>query len=208
MHARQSMLTPFALMVLAVVALQPAIASAGTQDSETSGREVFERNCAMCHGRDASGMMGMHPSLRGAVERLTREGVQLTIRNGRATQPPMPAFGDRLTDQDIADVIAYLDSLPVGPRNFGPRNDGMGGRRDRMDGGMMQGGIVMLLATLLVLALVVLAVAAIVWVIHQGSGGRSVSAPGSPARDELDRRYATGELSRDEYLQRRRDLET
>ncbi|MDP9021816.1 MAG: c-type cytochrome [Actinomycetota bacterium] len=192
-------------MVLAV-GLQPASASASRQDSETSGRDVFEANCAMCHGRDASGMMGMHPSLRGAVERLTREGVEVTIRKGRATQPPMPAFEDRLSDEDIAEVIAYLDSLPVGPRNFGPRDGGMRGR-EMMNGGMSGGGTVMLLGAVLVLALLVLAVTASVWMIREARGGGSVSARGSSAREELDRRYATGDLSRDEYLQRRRDLD-
>ena len=74
----------------------------------------------MCHGSDASGMMGMHPSLRGAVERLSVEGVEVTIRKGRRTMPPMPLFEGRLSDQQIDDVLAYIDSLPAGPRNFGP----------------------------------------------------------------------------------------
>lgn len=42
----------------------------------------------------------------------------------------MPAFGDQLGDDDITDLIAYLDTLPAGPRNFGPEmmdRDGMMG---------------------------------------------------------------------------------
>ena len=74
----------------------------------------------MCHRQDAAGMMGMHPSLRGAVERLSREGVEVTIRKGRATQPPMPAFERRLSDQEIADVVAYIASLPPGPATSVP----------------------------------------------------------------------------------------
>jgi hypothetical protein len=45
----------------------------------------------MCHGSDAARMTGTHPSLRGAVERLSSEGVEVTIRKGRTTMPPMPA---------------------------------------------------------------------------------------------------------------------
>jgi len=79
-----------------------------------------------------------------------------------------------------------------------------------MDGGMM-GGWLMVLWTLLILAVIALAVAAVVWLVRNmdrphGDGGAGGGR--SAAREELDRRYAAGELSRDEYRQRRRDLET
>lgn len=121
-------------------ALQPGDADAGSQ--------VYQQHCAMCHGDDATGMMGMHPSLRGAVPRLTVEGVEVTIRAGRATTPPMPSFDERLTDDEITDVIAYLGTLPEGPRNFGPEGDGMGdmGGGMGMGGGMMDGISVWMLA--------------------------------------------------------------
>lgn len=191
--------------VLAVATASPALA--GSAGSEDAGRRVFEANCAMCHGADAAGMMGMHPSLRGAVDRLTREGVEVTIRNGRDTRPPMPAFEGSLSEGDIADVIAYLESLPSGRRNLGPGDDaggGMMGDGGMMDGGMMMGGGVMMLMTvLLVLAFLALVVAAIVWLVREGAD----TGGSSSARQELDRRYAAGEVDRDEYLQRRRDLE-
>ncbi len=98
----------------------PAVA----RDAE-AGREIYVGQCAMCHGSQAEGMGGMHPALQGAVARLTREGVEVTVRNGRDTMPPMPAFADRLSSDEIADVTAYLASLPHGPRNFGPEQDGM-----------------------------------------------------------------------------------
>ncbi len=208
------MLFAVALLAATSAATPPAAAGGDVQ----AGREVFEANCAMCHGADAAGMMGMHPSLRGAVERLTREGVEVTIRNGRDTRPPMPAFGARLTDAQIDDVVDYIASLPEGPRNFGPGDemmrdgdmmDRMMGGRDMMDGGMMGG--FMVLWAVFILALIALAVAGIVWLVRnmggssRGSGDAKVGQ--SPARGELDRRYAAGELSRDEYLERRRDLE-
>lgn len=127
-------------LVLGVAVLWPAdVTSAGEAAGDPAqGEALFQANCAMCHGNDATGMMGMHPALRGAVDRLTVEGVEVTIRNGRDTRPPMPAFGDRLDDDAIADLVAYLETLPPGPRNFGPeRADGpMGGG---VIGGMMDG---------------------------------------------------------------------
>ncbi len=76
-----------------------------------------------------------------------------------------------------------------------------------MDGWM---GVLWLLWALLLVALTVLAVVAVLWLLRNPRRpGRGLHAgpPRSPAREELDRRYATGELSRDDYLQRRRDLE-
>ena len=76
-----------------------------------------------------------------------------------------------------------------------------------MMGGDMMGGMgwMVVLWVLLLIALIALAVAATVWLVRSQSPPRS----GNPtaAREELDGRYAAGELSRDEYLERRRDLE-
>ncbi len=188
-------------VMTAVLLLAPDESSAGESPGDTArGQELFQANCAMCHGSDATGMMGMHPALRGAVDRLTAEGVEVTIRNGRDTRPPMPAFGGRLGDDDIADLIAYLEALPPGPRNFGP--EGANGPIDNGPmGRMMGGGIVMVLWTLLLVSLIALSVAGTVRFLRRGRRGES------SAREQLDVRYARGEFDREDYLQRRRDLE-
>ncbi len=191
-------------VVAAAIVLIPGPAWAQSGDPET-GRDVFQVNCAMCHGQDASGMMGMHPSLRGAVERLTVEGVEVTVRNGRDTMPPMPAFESRLTDEEIDDVIAYLDTLPVGPRNFGAEDDGMMDMDGMMDGGMWS-WFVWIVLFLVVLAAVVIAsifVARSRW--KRGDG--STSSRPNAALDILKERYARGEIDRDEYEERRRTLQ-
>ena len=207
-----------AALALVVALAGPASPVAATEGDAEAGREIYQATCAMCHGADAAGMMGMHPSLRGAVERLSREGVEVTIRNGRDTTPPMPAFGGRLTDAQIDDVISYIAALPEGPRNFGPGSDMMDGDGMMQDDGMMGGnmmngmmGGMMVLWVLLLLVLIALAVAAVVWLVRSmrrpppgAQGARSDSG----ARAELDRRYASGELSREDYVQRRSDLES
>lgn len=152
----------------------------------------------MCHGSDVTGMMGMHPSLRGAVQRLTLEGVEVTIRNGWATQPPMPAWEGRLTNEQIGDIIAYLASLPVGPRNFGP-DEGM------MDGDGMMGGVPAA-AVWTGVALAAIAVAVLLAVLVPRLLRPAARRP--TPRETLDRRYAAGELPREEYLRLRDDLET
>jgi putative membrane protein len=201
-------MTRLVVLVVVIVALTlGGPAHAQSSGEPETGRDVFERNCAMCHGGDANGMMGMHPSLRGAVERLSFEGVEVTIRNGRDTNPPMPAFEDRLSDEEIADVIAYLDTLPVGPRNFGPGGDGMmGGDMDEMmDGDGMWSWFVWPVLFLVVLAAV--AIASIFVIRGMRGRGRDAGAAGSRALDILKERYARGEIDRDEFEERRRLLE-
>lgn len=209
------------LAAAAALVLAPRASATQTTADPDAGRDVYAATCAMCHGTDATGMMGMHPALRGAVDRLTAEGVEVTIRNGRQTTPPMPAFADRLADQEIANVIAYLQTLPAGPRNFGPDTmdrDGMrrdGGMMDRdgmmHDGGMMDrvmgGGVAwawILLAAVLIL--LILAVAVVV-VIRRSNARENGGRGGEDARSILDRRYAAGELSREQYRQAREDLD-
>lgn len=111
----------------------------------------------------------------------------------------------RLDDQQIDEVIAYIGSLPEGPRNFGPgaTDTGMthGGMMDGMDGGMMSGW--MWLVPVLVLGAIAAAVGALGYVLARRRSGGTEETP----RDILDRRYASGELTRDEYLQLRDDLD-
>lgn len=196
------------------LAATPAVA---LQGDAAVGEEVFAANCASCHGPEAQGM-GTAPALGGVVDRLGRDVVETTIRQGRAA---MPSFEGRLTDEQITDVIAHLDTLPPAaaqqrrPRGHGP----MGRMWDDMMGDGMMGGLGwlwMLLWFVLSVALVALVVLAVVWLARSiGSGGgrptTSNETPGAggprAAREALDLRYARGDISRDDYLQARRDLD-
>lgn len=187
------------MIVAVATAFATALAApASAQGDAQRGRDVFEQSCAMCHGQDASGMMDMHPSLRGAVERLSREGVEITIRAGRSTTPPMPSFEGELTETEIEDVVAYLDTLPVGPRNFGPGDeDGM------MDGGMWT----WLLWSILFLVVLAAVVVGVIFAVRsQSTRGATESSP-DRALEILKERYARGEIDRQEFDERRRVLE-
>ncbi|MBA2425986.1 MAG: c-type cytochrome [Actinobacteria bacterium] len=176
---------------VALTLLVPTRSLARAGDPE-AGREVFEANCAMCHGSDASGMMGIHPSLRGAVERLTLEGVEVTMRNGRATNPPMPSFEGRLSEEELDDVVAYLDTLPVGPRNFGAEDGGMMGMDGMMDGGMWS-WLAWIALFLVVLAGFIIASVFVTRALWKRGDGRS-SSPRDAALEILKERYARGEI--------------
>lgn len=67
----------------------------------TAGEAVFSDNCAVCHAADGSG--GTGPNL--ANESVGESAVN-TVLNGKES---MPSFGDSLSDQDVADLFAWLD---------------------------------------------------------------------------------------------------
>lgn len=124
--------------------------------------------------------------------------------------PPTPAFANRLSDDEIAAIVAYLDTLPPGARNFGPEmdrdgmmhDDGMmdGGMMDRMMGGGWVGLLVAIVLFVLLAGLIALVVALVV-------NQQSTQVRGESPGDILDRRYAAGELSAEERRQAREDLD-
>ena len=71
----------------------------------TRGGSIFAHNCQACHGVDGAG--GMGPKL---VKNPILKHEDLfwdTVLNGRG---PMPAWGAALSEQDIADIFAWLST--------------------------------------------------------------------------------------------------
>jgi putative membrane protein len=79
-----------------------------------------------------------------------------------------------------------------------------------MDGGMMDGmmggGAFMWFWAVFALLVLALLVVGVVWLVRTLAGAGPASTL-STARQELDLRYARGELTREEYQQRRADLQ-
>lgn len=71
-------------------------------------------------------------------------------------------------------------------------------------GGMMGMGLGILVWFVVGLALIVLAVLGSIWLVRNMSHSARRSTP----LDELERRYASGELDHEEFMRRREDLST
>jgi mono/diheme cytochrome c family protein len=85
-----------------------AVEAAGGVDGAT----VFGDNCATCHGGDGSG--GIGPRLAGGrvVTVYPDPADQIVVvTNGRAG---MPAFGEQLTEEEIAAVVEYTRTVLAG----------------------------------------------------------------------------------------------
>jgi mono/diheme cytochrome c family protein len=83
----------------------PADTGAATEGDAENGKEIYaSAGCGGCHTFSAAGSTGtVGPSLDDAAIEVDAAAQQ--IKNGGGG---MPAFGDRLSDQEIADVAAFV----------------------------------------------------------------------------------------------------
>ena len=81
--------------------------------AESGSAQLYRNNCATCHGAERLG--GSGPALLPeSLARLKKNKVEEIIAEGElATQ--MPAFGDKLSPQDIAALAAYIYAPPAIP---------------------------------------------------------------------------------------------
>jgi disulfide bond formation protein DsbB len=90
-----------------------------------AGKKVFMGTCFTCHGDDATGIEGSGTNLTTSyfIRSKTDADLIAYIKTGREINDPlnttgiaMPPYGANpmLTEQDLADVVAYLRSLQQG----------------------------------------------------------------------------------------------
>jgi cbb3-type cytochrome c oxidase subunit III len=72
-----------------------------------AGAEVYAANCTGCHGADGTGdEANGFPDLTATDD--DAEEIEERVRNGEGV---MPGYEGTLDDQEIADVVAYVQSL-------------------------------------------------------------------------------------------------
>merc|ERR1719291_1281575 len=91
--------------VTAAVAVSPAFAG-----DVGAGEQVFDANCAACHAGGQNVIMPEKTLEKEALEQYLAggrkvESVVTQVTNGKNA---MPAFGGRLSDEDIANVATYV----------------------------------------------------------------------------------------------------
>lgn len=99
-----------------------AIVAYAQEGDITRGAQLYDANCAVCHGPDGQGRVGVNlsqdfPSI--SPDAFLRE----IIANG-VPGTAMPAWsqakGGPLSDQDIADLVAFVNSLSGGRSPMAP----------------------------------------------------------------------------------------
>ena len=96
----------FALCLLSVVIAGPAVLA--------DGAATFKSKCAMCHGPDGAGQTTMGKNLKlkdlgsAEVQKLTDAELIKITTDGKGK---MPAYGAKLTADEIKAVVAHIRSL-------------------------------------------------------------------------------------------------
>ena len=102
--------------VVAMVFAGARLIAADKAGDAAKGKEVFEQ-CGVCHAADSAEKGDkMGPGLKGLYKRatlkngkkVTDENVKAIIKDGGQGMPP---FGDMLSDEERANVLAYLKTL-------------------------------------------------------------------------------------------------
>jgi heme/copper-type cytochrome/quinol oxidase subunit 2/cytochrome c5 len=89
---------------------EEAAAGGGATADAAAGKEVFSEECSVCHGATGHGGNG-GPDLRTMPLAKTQEGAEQQVTNGGGG---MPAFKGTLSEEEIANVAAYVSEDIVG----------------------------------------------------------------------------------------------
>jgi cytochrome c oxidase cbb3-type subunit 3 len=100
--------------LLAPLAALPIADLVGNEQAMSTAHNLFQQNCAQCHGSDGGGAKGF-PNLANADWQWGSESdaVVTTIASGRMAA--MPPWGTVLGDQGVEEVVAYVQTLSGQP---------------------------------------------------------------------------------------------
>jgi quinoprotein glucose dehydrogenase len=79
-----------------------------------SGKSLYERNCASCHGRDLQGSPPEFPSLVTVGRKLNEAELRRIIRSGGGRMPAFPSIGDAAMTSLIRYLVTLEDHHTVG----------------------------------------------------------------------------------------------
>ncbi len=99
---------------------RPGLAAANSKDkSVQQGSRLFQKSCALCHGRDGKGATARESlpaipdfTVREWQQRKNNAQLLVSILNGKGTG--MPAFRDKVPREQARDLVAYLRTFAPG----------------------------------------------------------------------------------------------
>ena len=89
---------------------QAAHPAKAVRGSAENGEALYKRYCGMCHSTEA-GVKIVGPSLHGDMKGAHAKTVAQVREQTLVGKGLMPSFKNRLNDQEIADLIAYIRKL-------------------------------------------------------------------------------------------------
>lgn len=119
------------LVVLMLLVVEASPAASAESQGIASGRSNYEARCASCHGASGKGdgwrtwlsRLQLRDFTDSAfMQTLSDEYLFQIIKQGGASigKPGMPSWGQKLTDLEIKDLVAYIRSLAIPARPLKP----------------------------------------------------------------------------------------
>ena len=99
----------------------------GNADAIKAGTGLYRSRCADCHGMDARGVRAPDLTQVWASGR-TDDGLFETLKGG-VPGTEMPAFGPRMSDHEVWQILAYLRTLAAPAATDPPRGNAENGER-------------------------------------------------------------------------------
>jgi cytochrome c553 len=88
-----------------------AVCAGSAQADVAAGKSTYAaRGCIGCHGAGGVSVVSTYPSLKGRTAEFVRQNLG-DFRSGARKQPVMNAMAAGLSDTDIENLAAYIDSL-------------------------------------------------------------------------------------------------
>ncbi len=104
-------LAAFVFWGVMLFANEPDDVASDPSGEQATGEDVFGANCARCHGADGRG--GIGPNIAGAESEQAFPDPADEIALIQTGRGGMPAFGDNLSEEEIAAVVDYLRDVLV-----------------------------------------------------------------------------------------------
>jgi mono/diheme cytochrome c family protein len=113
----------FVCFVFALAALAAEALPSREEQAVSRGSAIFNRYCVLCHGPKGDGQGTAAKAYKPPPANLVSSPYpdaykELIIRKGGGAigrSPFMPPWGDELSDQQIRDLIAYLQRIKARP---------------------------------------------------------------------------------------------
>lgn len=100
------------LITMTMISTMSIAQTGDASDADLSGQLLFQKNCAVCHGNEGAGGVGVPLNMKDFLTTTSNKYLQKTIRMGRPGRI-MPAFGN-LSDKQIASIIQHIRSWGPG----------------------------------------------------------------------------------------------
>jgi mono/diheme cytochrome c family protein len=95
-------------------ALTAASAQTPPSDASLTANRVYEKNCAKCHGKTATGRhFGGPPLISGKTAAASADDLQNIIADGKGH---MPKYANKLTSEEIDTLVRQIKALNVNSR--------------------------------------------------------------------------------------------